>query len=63
MNDFVNKVMKTIASIQRHIEKSGTKEVVEKYYQDHSSCQGIVEFLYDKEKKERIQKGESTRNI
>ena len=45
MNDFVSRVMKTIASIQRHIETSGTKDTVEKYSQDHNSCRGIVEFL------------------
>ena len=45
MNDFVSKVMKTIASIQQHIEKNGTGDVVEKQCQDHSSCQEIVEYL------------------
>ena len=63
MNDFVSKVMKTIASIQQHIEKNGTGDVVEKQCQDHSSCQEIVEFLYDKEKREGSQKEDSKRKI
>lgn len=63
MNDFVSKVMKTIASIQQHIEKNGTGDAVEKHCQDHSSCQEIVEFLYDKEKREGSQKEDSKRKI
>lgn len=63
MNDFVSKVMKTIASIQQHIEKNGAGDVVEKHCQDHSSCQEIVEFLYDKEKREGSQKEDSKRKI
>ena len=54
MNDFVSKVMKTIASIQQHIEKNGTGDVVEKQCQDHSSCQEIVEYLNNIDKPSSI---------
>ena len=54
MNDFVSKVMKTIASIQQHIEKNGTGDVVEKHCQKHSSYKGIVEYLNDIDKPSSI---------
>ena len=54
MNDFVSKVMKTIASIQQHIEKNGTGDVVEKHCQEHGSYKGIVEYLNDIDKPNSI---------
>lgn len=54
MNDFVSKVMKTIASIQQHIEKNGTGDAVEKHCQEHGSHKGIVEYLNDIDKPSSI---------
>ena len=47
MNNISNEVMKIIAAIQSYIDKTGSVEAIDKYYQIYGTYSGIVEYLND----------------
>lgn len=50
MDSFANETMKIISAIQGYIDKHGNADIIEKYYQEHGSYKGIVEYLEEVEK-------------
>ena len=51
MNNISHEVMEIIAAIQSYIDKTGSPEAIDKYYQIYGTYSGIVEYLnclYDK---------------
>ena len=45
MKDISNEVMEIIAAIQHFIDKTGSTEIIDKYYQTYGTYTGIVEYL------------------
>lgn len=39
--------MEIITAIQHYINKTGSAEIIDKYYQTHGTYSGIVEYLND----------------
>ena len=50
MNNFANETIEIITAIQGYIDKHGNADIIEKYYQEHGSYKGIVEYLEEVEK-------------
>ena len=45
MKDISNEVMEIIAAMQHFIDKTGSTEIIDKYYQTYGTYTGIVEYL------------------
>ena len=45
MNNISHEVMEIIAAIQSYIDKTGSVEAIDKYYQIYGTYSGIVEYL------------------
>ena len=54
MNNFANETVEIITAIQGYIDKHGNADAVEKYYQEHGSYKGIVEYLNNIDKPSSI---------
>ena len=54
MNNFVNETIEIMTAIQGYIDKHGNADAVEKYYQEHGSYKGIIEYLAELEKQTLI---------
>lgn len=50
MNTFSIETMATIAAVQRYIDKYQNTEAIDKYYQEHGTYAGIIEYLNKMEK-------------
>lgn len=59
MKSFSNEFMEIITAIQHYIDKTGSTEIIDKYYQTHGTYSGIVEYLNGLDgKKGNTKKGE-----
>lgn len=45
MKNISNKVKEIITAVQHYIDKTGSTETIDKYYQTHGIYSGIVEYL------------------
>ena len=61
MKSFSNEVMEIITTIQHYIEKTGSTEIIDKYYQTHGTYSGIVEYLNCLEDKKEALKKENNK--